>query len=136
MRSSLGSLILGMSSEYHVELNRRYCHPDLTEYNHRSIMNSSYIDELEERLAEFTSDWEAVLKKRVLLWRVRLLIGFVLSLVVPLLFPNLSWLWLVVMGMSAGSLFSLFKSNLNMQKHVNACREHIRNARIYENCSR
>lgn len=99
-------------------------------------MNSSYIDELEERLAEFTSDWEAVLKKRVLLWRVRLLIGFVLSLVVPLLFPDLSWLWLVVMGMSAGSLFSLFKSNLNMQKHVNACREHIRNARIYENCSR
>lgn len=99
-------------------------------------MNSNYIDELEERLAEFTSDWERALKKRIFLWRVRLMIGFALSLVIPLVFPDLSWLWLVVMGMSAGSLFSLFKSNINMQKHANACREHIRNARIYENCSR
>lgn len=64
------------------------------------------------------------------------MIGFVVSLGVPLVFPSFSWLWLVVMGMSAGSLFSLLKSNLNMQKHVSACREHIRNARIYEKCSR
>ena len=64
------------------------------------------------------------------------MVGFVLSLLVPLIFPALSWLWLVVMGMSAGSLFSIFKSNINMQKHTNACREHIRNARIYEKSSR
>lgn len=99
-------------------------------------MNSSYIDELEERLAEFSADWERALRKRIFLWRVQLLIGFAVSMLMPLLFPMLSWLWLVVLGMSAGSLFSLFKSNINMQKHVNACREHIRNARIYENSTR
>ncbi len=97
-------------------------------------MNSSYIDELEERLANFSQDWEEALKKRVMLWRVRLLVGIVLSLVLPLLFPRLYWLWLVVMGLSAGSLFALLKCNADMKKHVNACREHIRNARLHGNC--
>ena len=75
------------------------------------------------------------MKKRVFLWRVRLLVGVVLSLVVPVLFPDFYWLWLVVMGMSAGSLFSLLKMNADMRKHVSVCREHIRNARIYQGCS-
>ena len=99
-------------------------------------MNSSYVDELERQLANFSSDWEDALKKRVFAWRVRLLIGVVLSLIVPWLFPDLFWLWLVVLGMSAGSLFALLKSNANMQKHVNSCREHIRNARIQEDILR
>ena len=98
-------------------------------------MNSSYIDELEKQLADFSSDWEESLRKRVLAWRVRLVVGVVLSLIVPLLFPNLFWLWLVVLGMSAGSLFSLLKSNAKMRKHMNSCREHIRNARISEDIS-
>ena len=62
------------------------------------------------------------------------MIGVVLSLVLPLVFPNFYWLWLVVMGMSAGSLFALLKTNADMKKHVTACREHIRNARLQENC--
>ena len=93
-------------------------------------MNSSYVDELEQRLANFSQDWEEALRKRVQLWRVRLLVGVVLSLALPQLFPSLYWLWLVVMGLSAGSLFALLKCNSNMNRHVNACREHIRNARI------
>jgi len=97
-------------------------------------MNSSYIDELEQRLANFSEDWEEALKKRVLLWRVRLMIGIALSLVLPLAFPNLYWLWLVVMGLSAGSLFALLKTNADMKKHVTACRQHIRNARLQGNC--
>lgn len=109
--------------------------PEQSESNHRLIMNSSYIDELERRLTSFMSDWEDALRKRVILWRVRLLIGVVLSLVLPLFIPNFYWLWLVVMGMSAGSLFSLLKMNADMRKHVSVCREHIRNARIYEGCS-
>ena len=95
-------------------------------------MNSSYIDELEQRLANFSEDWEVALRKRILLWRVRLLVGVLCSLVVPLMFPKLYWLWLVVMGLSAGSLFALLKSNADMKKHVTACREHIRNARLQE----
>ena len=97
-------------------------------------MNSSYIDELEQRLANFSQDWEEALKKRVMLWRVRLLVGIVLSLLIPLAFPLLHWLWLVVMGLSAGSLFALLKSNADMKKHVNSCREHIRNARMQGSC--
>jgi hypothetical protein len=99
-------------------------------------MNSSYVDELERQLADFSSDWEQALSKRIFAWRVRLLIGVTLSLIVPWIFPDLFWLWLVVLGMSAGSLFSLLKSNANMRKHVNSCREHIRNARIQEDVSR
>lgn len=99
-------------------------------------MNSSYLDELERQLSEFSSDWEEALRKRIVVWRVRLLIGVALSLAVPLLFPNLFWLWLVVLGMSAGSLFSLLKSNVKMRKHMDSCREHIRNARIQQDCSR
>ena len=95
-------------------------------------MNSSYVDELERQLSDFSADWEEALSKRVIAWRVRLLIGVVLSLIVPWLFPNLFWLWLIVLGMSAGSLFSLLKSNAKMRKHMNSCREHIRNARIRE----
>jgi hypothetical protein len=98
-------------------------------------MNSSYVDELERQLSDFSADWEEALSKRVLAWRVRLLIGVVLSLVVPWLFPNLFWLWLIVLGMSAGSLFSLLKSNAKMRKHIYLCREHIRNARISEDIS-
>lgn len=97
-------------------------------------MNTSYIDELEQRLANFSEDWEEALEKRILLWRVRLFVGVVLSLVVPMLFPSLYWLWLVVMGLSAGSLFALLKSNADMRKHVAACREHIRNARLQNEC--
>jgi len=97
-------------------------------------MNSSYIDKLEQRLANFSEDWEEALGKRVMLWRVRLLIGVVFSLVVPMVFPNLYWLWLVVMGVSAGSLFALLKTNADMKKHVSACREHIRNARLHGKC--
>ena len=98
-------------------------------------MNSSYIDELEKQLSAFSADWEEALSKRVFLWRVRFLIGVVLSLVAPLFFPNLFWLWLIVLGMSAGSLFALLKSNVKMKKHIDSCREHIRNARIKEDCS-
>ena len=36
-------------------------------------MNSSYVDELERQLADFSSDWEQALSKRVFAWRVRLL---------------------------------------------------------------
>jgi len=97
-------------------------------------MNSSYIDELEQRLANFSEDWEEALKKRTTVWRVRLLVGVVLSLVLPTVFPTLYWLWLVVMGLSAGSLFALLKTNADMRKHVSACREHIRNARLHGNC--
>ncbi len=97
-------------------------------------MNSSYIDELEQRLSNFTEDWEEALKKRVLLWRVRLFVGIILSLLLPVVFPSLYWLWLVVMGLSAGSLFALLKTNADMKKHVCACKEHIRNARLQEDC--
>ena len=97
------------------------------------MMNSSYIDELEQRLHVFTSEWEETLKRKIFFWRVRLLSGFVLSLVVPIAFPAASWLWLVVMGMSAGSLFSLLKAESDMKKHVFRCREHIRQARITDN---
>ena len=69
-----------------------------------------------------------------MLWRVRLLVGVVLSLVLPSILPNLYWLWLVVMAMSAGSLFALLKCNADMKKHVNACRQHIRNARLQGAC--
>ena len=103
------------------------------QYNHIFTMNSSYIDELEQRLANFSEDWEDALRKRITLWRVRLLLGVVLSLVLPVMFPSLHWLWLVVMGLSAGSLFALLKSNADMKKHVTACREHIRNARLQGN---
>lgn len=99
-------------------------------------MNSSYIDELEQQLIAFSNDWEAALNKRAMVWRVRLLIGVVLSLIVPLLFPDLFWLWLVVLGMSAGSLFTLLKSNAKMKKHMSSCRERIRNARMHQDCSR
>lgn len=99
-------------------------------------MNSSYIDELEKQLSDFTADWEEALKKRVFAWRVRLIVGVVLSLLVPVFFPALFWLWLVVLGMSAGSLYSLLKSNVKMRKHMDSCREHIRNARLQQDCSR
>ena len=95
-------------------------------------MNSSYVDELERQLSDFSSDWEDALKKRIFAWRVRLLIGVALSLLVPWLYPDLFWLWIVVLGMSAGSLFSLLKSNVKMQKHMASCREHIRKARMEE----
>ena len=69
-----------------------------------------------------------------MLWRVRLLVGIVLSLALPVVFPSFYWLWLVVMGLSAGSLFALLKTNADMKKHVNACKEHIRNARLQRDC--
>ena len=98
-------------------------------------MNSSYVDELEKQLSDFSADWEEALEKRILAWRVRLLVGVTLSLIVPWLFPGLFWLWLIVLGMSAGSLFALLKSNVKMQKHMDSCREHIRKARMDEEYS-
>ena len=32
------------------------------------------------------------------------------------------------------TLFALLKCNVDMKKHVVSCREHIRNARLHENC--
>ena len=43
------------------------------------------------------------------------------------------WLAFLIGGI-AGSLFALLKCNADMKKHVVACREHIRNARLHENC--
>jgi len=114
-------------------VDQSYDTPTYDGYNHRTIMNSSYIDELEKRLHVFTSEWEETLKRRIFFWRARLLGGFVLSLLIPLVFPAFSWLWLVVMGMSAGSLFSLLKADSDMKKHISRCKEHIRQARIIDN---
>lgn len=63
------------------------------------------IDKLENELLQFSRNWEVSQADRGRKWRTFLLIGFVATLLIAFLFPQLWWLGIVLIAYSAGSLF-------------------------------
>jgi len=88
------------------------------------------IDILEKELFDFSQEWQKNQSKRTDKWRKMLLIGFVLTLLISFLFPQLWWLGIVLIAYSAGSLFMIIDQEAKTTSQILEHKNQLKLARL------
>lgn len=92
-------------------------------------INPTDIDTLEQELITFTQNWEKNQSFRSLRWRQFILIGFLFTLIISFLMPQLWWIGLGLIAYSAGSLFRIIGQEAKTNSQILEYKRQIQLAR-------
>lgn len=93
-------------------------------------IRQSDIDNLEKELLQFSKNWERNQITRNRKWRKFLLIGFVATLIMGFVFPQLWWIGIIVIAYSAGSLFVLIDQEARTTSQILEHKRQLKLARL------
>jgi len=88
------------------------------------------IDLLEKDLFDFSQKWKAIQSKRTARWRKMLIFGFIATLLIGFLFPQLWWIGIVLIAYSAGSLFMIIDQEAKTTTQIIEHKNQLKLARL------
>ncbi len=82
-------------------------------------------DTIENELKSLESSFDVSIKRKLLLWVVRWIIGFAIIAVVTSYFPGVSWLWYVGIAIAIISLIAIFAAKSILSRRFRIARSTI-----------
>jgi 1,4-dihydroxy-2-naphthoate octaprenyltransferase len=91
------------------------------------------IEQLEKQLNEFKNKWNNIQSQKAKKWRVHFFISFIVAIALSLLFSNLWWVGIGVIGYFAGSLYTMLRLNAKTSKQINEHQNQLKLVRLLRN---
>ncbi|MEE9325674.1 MAG: hypothetical protein V3U71_00150 [Cocleimonas sp.] len=91
------------------------------------------IEQLEKQLNAFKDEWNTIQSQKAKKWRIHFFISFILAIGLSLLFADLWWSGIVVIGYFAGSLYTMLRLNAKTSKQINEHQNQLKLARLLRN---